>query len=165
MKYCKHRYSKRQFRWKGSDPLEDETLSPSLRLTDLLCFSSQYYFILSFSAVGGLSMVFALQLLLRQTDSNKLFIYNGFGDKMLPFIILIVYAFCKVSLIHFFRQCQFVLQLFSSTLLTSWSVLIIRSFFTGYAFTLVTAFCGCTNLWWPILVRMGSSWVRETRTL
>jgi hypothetical protein len=97
MKYCRHRYSKRHCRWKASDPHEDETLTASLRLTDLLCFSSQYYFILSFSAFGAMLLLFALQILLRQTDYVKDYNpYNPFGDKMLPFIILIVFAFCKV---------------------------------------------------------------------
>ncbi len=100
MKYCRHRYSKRLFRWKASDPHDDETLKASLRLTDLLCFSSQYYFILSFSACGAMFLILALQILLRQTDNVKDYNpYNPFGDKMLPFVILIVFAFCKVSLL------------------------------------------------------------------
>uniref|UniRef100_A0A7S0QR61 Tyrosine-protein kinase ephrin type A/B receptor-like domain-containing protein n=1 Tax=Cryptomonas curvata TaxID=233186 RepID=A0A7S0QR61_9CRYP len=105
MKYCRHRYSKRQFRWKASDPHEDETLKASLRLTDLLCFSSQYYFILAFSACGAMFLILALQILLRQTDNVKDYNpYNPFGDKMLPFVILIVFAFCKLlhyACIHF----------------------------------------------------------------
>lgn len=98
MKYCKHRYNKRQFRWKAIDPHEDESIGEGIRSLDLMCFSSQYYFIISFASVGTGLMVMAMQTLLRQADQAKnAGVYNPFADKMLPFIIALMFALCKVS--------------------------------------------------------------------
>ena len=101
MKYCKHRYAKRQFRWKAADPHEDESIQEGLRSLDLMCFSSQYYFVLSFSSVALFILTISAQTLLRQQDRHKgSEPYNPFGDKMLPFVVIIVFMFCK--LIHWF---------------------------------------------------------------
>eukprot|EP00961_Rhodomonas_salina_P273392 3694231-Rhodomonas_salina.1 len=97
MKYCKHRYAKRQFRWKGADPNEDESIGEGIRSLDLMCFSSQYYFVLSFSSVALFILTISVQTLLRQPDRAKgTDVYNPFGDKMLPFIVIIVFIFCKI---------------------------------------------------------------------
>lgn len=102
MKYCKHRYTKRQFRWKASDPNEDESINEGIRSLDLLCFSSQYYFIMSVATTGLGLTVMAIECLLRQQDRIKTVKpYNPFADKMLPFVIAMTFAFMK--LIHW--QC------------------------------------------------------------
>jgi len=101
VKYCKHRYGKRQFRWKACDPNEDESIGEGIRSLDLMCFSSQYYFILSISPIAPGFLVMAIQTLLRQQDSIKSAKpYNPFSDKMLPFIAVLCFALCK--LIHWF---------------------------------------------------------------
>ena len=98
MKYCKHRYSKRQFRWKAADPNEDESINEGLRSLDLLCFSSQYYFIMCVATTGLGLTTMAIEGLLRQQDHVKTKPpYNPFEDKMLPFVIALTFAFMKVS--------------------------------------------------------------------
>ena len=100
MKYCKHRYTKRQFRWKSNDPNEDESISEGIRSLDLLCFSSQYYFIVSVATMGLGLVVMSIECLLRQQDRVKSKPpYNPFADKMLPFVIALTFAFMKF--LHF----------------------------------------------------------------
>ncbi|EKX41902.1 hypothetical protein GUITHDRAFT_141646 [Guillardia theta CCMP2712] len=72
MKYCKHRYSKRMFRWKA------------------------YYFVLSLATIGIGLLIMSLEALIRQTDRiTSASPYNPFQDKMLPFVIVIMFALCK----------------------------------------------------------------------
>ena len=98
MKYCKHRYTKRQFRWKSADPNEDESINEGLRSLDLLCFSSQYYFIMCTATAGIGLTTMSIEALLRQQDRVKSMPpYNPFEDKMLPFVIALTFAFMKVS--------------------------------------------------------------------
>ena len=99
VKYCKHRYAKRQFRWKARDPNEDESIGEGIRSLDLMCFSSQYYFILAISPVAPGYIIMSIQTLLRQQDRIKnAKPYNPFSDKMMPFIVVLCFAVCK--LIH-----------------------------------------------------------------
>ena len=120
MKYCKHRYSKRQFRWKMVDPNEDESISEGIRSLDILCFSSQYYFIVSVMVLGQGITLMSIETLLRQQDRVKTKPpYNPFADKMLPFIIAIMFAFMKVRTT--LRFCYLTIELsFARVGITSW---------------------------------------------
>ena len=86
------------FRWKAVDPNEDESINEGIRSLDLLCFSSQYYFVLSLATIGIGLLIMSLEALIRQTDRiTSGSPYNPFQDKMLPFVIVIMFALCKVT--------------------------------------------------------------------
>lgn len=97
LKFAKHRFSHRQVRWRSNEAAEDESLSEEIRGIDLLCFSTQYYFILCLSTTGILFNVFAIQVFLKKN-------YNPFSDKMGPFLAVLIYIICFC--IH--RLCFFV---------------------------------------------------------
>ncbi len=70
--YCRYRYIQREQRWKGLEHNLDECIEESLRSLDQMCFSSQYYFMCSLQAMGILSMVFSIEIMVR--DCIYLFI-------------------------------------------------------------------------------------------
>jgi len=79
-KYAAHRFDNRSCRWKGQEPLEDQSIEHEMRSIDLLCFSSQYYFLTSYFTTGLVMIIFGMQILLRKE-------YNIFSDKMTPFVV------------------------------------------------------------------------------
>ena len=89
LKYCSHRFSKRSERWRGLEREEDESLCEHLRMIDLMCFSSQYYFVISVGAYGCLLLMFGIELLARNY-------HNPFSDKMtFPvafFVLLLIWV-------------------------------------------------------------------------
>jgi hypothetical protein len=89
LKYSAYRFSKRSQRWRGLEREEDASLREHLRMIDLMCFSSQYYFVISVGAYGVLLMMFALELLARNY-------HNPFSDKMtFPvalFVLLLIWV-------------------------------------------------------------------------
>ena len=91
LKYCAHRFSKRSERWRGLEREEDASLHEHLRMIDLLCFSSQYYFVISIGAYGCLMLMFAVELLARNY-------HNPFSDKMtfpVAFLVLLLIWVCS----------------------------------------------------------------------
>ena len=89
LKYCAHRFGKRSERWRGLETEEDESLREHLRMVDLMCFSSQYYFVISIGAYGCLMLMFGFELLARNY-------HNPFSDKMtFPvafFVLLLIWV-------------------------------------------------------------------------
>jgi len=89
LKYCAHRFRGRSERWRGWESEEDESLREHLRMVDLMCFSSQYYFVISIGAYGCLFLMFGFELLARNY-------HNPFSDKMtFPvafFVLLLIWC-------------------------------------------------------------------------
>ena len=86
LRYCAYRFSKRSERWRGLDREEDLSLCDHLRQIDLMCFSSQYFFVNSIGAYGILMLIFGLEILARNY-------HNPFGDKMtfpVAFLVLLI---------------------------------------------------------------------------
>ncbi|RYH31690.1 hypothetical protein EON65_02100 [archaeon] len=50
--YSRYRFLQRETRWKGMEPNLDECIEESLRRLDQMCFSSQYFFMLTFHLNG-----------------------------------------------------------------------------------------------------------------
>jgi len=73
MKYARYRFRNRTARWKGLETQFDESIDKSLRTSDQMCFSNQWYFCLGMGASSGTLFVLAVQILMRAK-------YNMFAD-------------------------------------------------------------------------------------
>jgi len=89
LKYARYRFANRTARWKGLELHVDESIEPALRSTDQLCFSSQWYFVLTLTAGGGVMFLLAICMLI-QIQS-----YDPFSDVVvLPTLIAFIVALC-----------------------------------------------------------------------
>ncbi len=87
--YLRLRFANREHSWNLLAPV-DESVARPLQNVDLLCFSSQYYFLLSTVALGfGTSMIGITVCLRRE--------YSPLGDPTLPLIVVIVVACCEFT--------------------------------------------------------------------
>jgi len=82
MMYSRYRFVHRELKWKGMEDTLDECIDENLRSIDQMCFSSQFYMVLTLHVNGLLYLVLGVQMMIR---SN----YNPFGDPLL--IILVLY--------------------------------------------------------------------------
>ena len=85
--YQRWRFSNRSRKWNLTSTV-DESVSPSLQGFDLLCFSSQHYFILSIIALGFGTSMLGVTICLRQR-------YNLLGDPVFLVIVPVVVVCCE----------------------------------------------------------------------
>jgi hypothetical protein len=71
--YSKYRFLQRESRWKGMEDTLDECLDETVRTLDQMCFSSQFYFMLTVHVSGIIYFVFGIEIMLRWE-------YNAFSD-------------------------------------------------------------------------------------
>ena len=83
------KFTTRENRWMLNSKVMDESIRQEMQTLDLMCFSSQYFFILAFFAMGMLSNIFAITIFLR-------FEFNFLGDPLMPLIILIMFLVCEI---------------------------------------------------------------------
>eukprot|EP00814_Leptocylindrus_danicus_P022468 CAMPEP_0116032652 /NCGR_PEP_ID=MMETSP0321-20121206/18304_1 /TAXON_ID=163516 /ORGANISM="Leptocylindrus danicus var. danicus, Strain B650" /LENGTH=1662 /DNA_ID=CAMNT_0003508143 /DNA_START=2771 /DNA_END=7759 /DNA_ORIENTATION=+ len=88
--YTRYRFLQREARWKGLEDTLDECIDESLRSMDQMCFSSQFYMMLTVHVNGILYLVLGLQMMIRAK-------YNMFGDPVT--LILIPYVGLCVLLV------------------------------------------------------------------
>ena len=81
--YARYRFEQRELRWKGLEDNLDECIDESLRSMDQMCFSSQFYMMLTLHVNGIVYFVLGLQMMIRAK-------YNFFGDPV--FLILVPYV-------------------------------------------------------------------------
>mmetsp|Transcript_751 Transcript_751/g.1598 ORF Transcript_751/g.1598 Transcript_751/m.1598 type:complete len:1761 (+) Transcript_751:28-5310(+) len=86
--YQRYRFSTREQRWMLRSETLDESIAEGMQTLDLMCFSSQYYFLLSIFSLGMLNMMFATTIFLR-TD------YAIFGDPVMPLIFMLWFLLCE----------------------------------------------------------------------
>ena len=77
--YTRYRFLQRETRWKGLEDSLDECIDESVRTLDQMCFSSQYYMMLTVLVNGIMMFIFGMQMMVQAE-------YNVFGDQMMPFI-------------------------------------------------------------------------------
>ncbi|CAE7685523.1 unnamed protein product [Symbiodinium sp. KB8] len=82
--YQKYRFSVREVRWQISSDVLDESIGEPLQTVDMMCFSSQFYFITSLFAWGMMIIQFGITSHLRKE-------FNMFGDVMFGPIFVIVW--------------------------------------------------------------------------
>lgn len=81
--YQRYRFSVRDYRWILRNEFVDESVAQTMQTLDLMCFSSQYYFILTIFGLGNSLIQVAIEMFLYTN-------YNPFGDPALIYIIIIM---------------------------------------------------------------------------
>lgn len=79
--YQRHRFGSRDHRWAINAPYYDESVHEKIQSIDLMSFSSQYYFFVSFLVGSMISTLLGATILLRTKQ------YNIFSDPLLPLMI------------------------------------------------------------------------------
>ncbi|KAG3227824.1 hypothetical protein PC129_g1619 [Phytophthora cactorum] len=82
--YQRHRFATRDTRWPLAHTAADESIHPSCQSLDLLCFSSQLYFLLIIYSAGILLSMLGISICLRAS-------YSFFGDPITLLIIAVVF--------------------------------------------------------------------------
>ena len=90
LRYAKYRFQTRTARWKGFEAHFDESIEPGLRSSDQMCFSSQWYFVLSIVGGFGVMLMFGILMLIRAA-------YNPFGDILFLMTVLLVTLGCNLG--------------------------------------------------------------------
>merc|ERR1711871_1035308 len=81
--YQRYRFTVRENRWLMRTSIFDESIGQNAQTIDMLCFSSQYYLLVSQLGFGITLGVMALEIYLRQN-------FNVFRDPVTPLIFLII---------------------------------------------------------------------------
>jgi len=88
--YQRYRFDVREHRWALRSTIFDESLGPSFQTLDVMCFSSQYYFLIAFIPYGYILIVYGVSILLRNY-------FNPFNDPALFVVILFVLFFYLIG--------------------------------------------------------------------
>ena len=86
--YQRWRFYNREQRWNLLAQV-DESVTPSLQSIDVMCFSSQYYFILAALTLGFGTNIFGVTICLRRQ-------YSFLGDPIFPLIVATVVMSCEL---------------------------------------------------------------------
>lgn len=86
--YQRWRFANREHRWNLLSQV-DASVTPSLQSIDVLCFSSQYYFILTMLTLGFGTNMFGITICLRRD-------YAFLGDPVFPLIVATIVLCCEV---------------------------------------------------------------------
>jgi hypothetical protein len=82
--YTRYRFLQRETRWKGLEDSLDECIEEGMRTLDQMCFSSQYYIMITLHTQAIVEFIFGIECMLRAQEGNTG--YNIWGDTMtLPF--------------------------------------------------------------------------------
>lgn len=87
LSYMQYRFSVRDHRWVLQNTILDESISEGMQTIDLMCFSSQFYFLCGFVSFGIIVIVVGISIIERQA-------YNPFGDPVLPVIFVLIILLC-----------------------------------------------------------------------
>jgi len=87
--YTRYRFLQRETRWKGMEDTLDECINDSMRSLDQMCFSSQYYFMLSLYMNGLMLVVLGMEMMIRND-------YGMWSDPVM--LILLIFILCVAYL-------------------------------------------------------------------
>jgi hypothetical protein len=87
--YQRYRFSVRENRWMLRSNLLDESISEGFQTLDMMCFSSQYYFIITLFTMGMFLILFAMDIYI---ENN----YNPFADPVALLLIVLMIILCKI---------------------------------------------------------------------
>jgi len=88
--YQKYRFTVREVRWQMKQSVVDESIKQPFQTLDMMCFSSQFYFITTLHAWGMLMACFGITCHMRYQ-------FNLFGDPMVIFIACIVWYIADIT--------------------------------------------------------------------
>ena len=88
--YQRYRFEVRQHRWSLRNTIVDASLSEVFQRIDLMCFSSQYYFLVTVFAYGLVAIIFGITIWLRGP-------YNPLNDPVFLLLFLIMFVFCEAT--------------------------------------------------------------------
>jgi hypothetical protein len=83
--YTRYRFLQRETRWKGMETSLDECIDEGMRTLDQMCFSSQFYLMLTIHCNGIMYIVLGVEMMLRAQ-------YNPFADTAFVFILFYLIA-------------------------------------------------------------------------
>ena len=83
--YTRYRFLQRETRWKGMEDSLDECIDESVRTLDQMCFSDQYYMMITIQVNGMTMLVLGIQMMLKAE-------YNFIGDPSAITIIGMVFG-------------------------------------------------------------------------
>merc|ERR1711871_1666749 len=102
--YTRYRFLQRETRWKGLEDSLDECIEEGMRTLDQMCFSSQYYLMITLHTAGILLMMFGIECILRCRDSG--IEWNPCGDTaMLPLL-----GFCLITCYFALRATMWIID-------------------------------------------------------
>jgi len=82
--YANYRFLQRETKWKGFEDSHDECIDESLRSVDQMCFSNQFYLVMTIHVNGIVYLVLGIEMMIRSQ-------YNMFGDPVMPIMCLYVF--------------------------------------------------------------------------
>merc|ERR1711988_319866 len=85
--YSRYRFLQRETRWKGMEDSLDECIDEELRKLDQMCFSSQYYMMMTMSMNGVIYVVFAVEIWIRTLYSP----FTDTGFATLSMVLIVCY--------------------------------------------------------------------------
>lgn len=88
--YLEYRFSVREYRWQLRNPNVDKSLTEDFQSIDILCFSSQYYYIMGLVGFGLVQVVCAIDGMIRLK-------YNPLGDPTFLIIFILVFIMGELS--------------------------------------------------------------------
>jgi hypothetical protein len=83
--YQRYRFSVREHRWVMDARVVDESIAPGMQMLDVLCFSEQYFFLISLYGLGGMISMFGISIFYRHN-------YNLFGDPVVVLILMTMFV-------------------------------------------------------------------------
>ena len=94
--YTRYRFLQRETRWKGLEDSLDECIEEGMRTLDQMCFSSQYYLMITCHTTSIIMGVCGIEGLLRASETETY--YNVWGDRMtIPFgTAMAIFSYCSL---------------------------------------------------------------------
>jgi hypothetical protein len=84
LSYQRYRFTVREHRWVLRNNIFDESVTEEFQKMDLLCFSSQFYFLMGLMSFGFCLFTIAIEIIIRQN-------YNILGDPVLLLLLFICF--------------------------------------------------------------------------
>lgn len=76
----------------------DQSIREYMQRVDLMCFSSQFYFIVSLTCFGMMTVQIAIEALLRMDNTGGNYNYNCLGDLAFLVVFIITFIICELTL-------------------------------------------------------------------
>jgi len=99
LSYQRYRFTVREYRWMLHNPVVDESVSENFQIVDMMCFSSQYYFLAGMLCFGINLMIITIEAFLRLS-------YNPFGDPCFLLMFIITFAIAELMRVIYARMAD-----------------------------------------------------------